>query len=69
MGDIQEPIVEVLVASEAVGGQIKMVHPNLSSDVERNQVVALRRVVQLQVAEDDVGNFLEDEATTSQTCS
>lgn len=47
MGDIQEAIVEVLGASEAVGRQIQVINPDFSGEVESNQIVALRRVVQL----------------------
>lgn len=45
-----------------------MINPDFSGEVESNEIVTLRGVVQLQVAEDDVGNFLKNEATTGQTC-
>lgn len=68
MGDIQETIVEVLVASEAVGGQIQVINPDLGGVVESNQIVTLRGVVQLQVAENDIGSLLNSKATTGQAC-
>lgn len=68
MGDIQETIVEVLVASEAVGRQIQVINPDLGGLVESNQIVTLGGVVQLQVSENDVGSLLNSKATTGQAC-
>jgi hypothetical protein len=67
MGDVKEAIIVVLVPCEADGRQITVVNPDLGSEVESNQIGALGGVVQLQVAYNDIANFLDAEATIGQT--
>lgn len=67
MGDVKEAIIVVLVPCEADSRQITVINPDLGGEVERNKIGALGGVVQLQVAYNDVANFLDAEATIGQT--
>lgn len=59
----------VFVAIEAVGStHIHVVHPDLGRLLDLNQVLALGRVLELHVANNDVAGTLDAEATTSETC-
>jgi hypothetical protein len=44
-----------------------VVNPDLGSEVESNQIGTLGGIMQLQVAYNDIANFLDAEATIGQT--
>lgn len=65
--DIEETVVEVLVTGDALGGEVTVVDPDIGGALNVDEVLALRGVVHLEVADDDVLDCLEAEATTSET--
>lgn len=66
MRNIQQPVVVILFARDAVGGEIAVVDPDVGRVLELDQVLGLGGVVEVEVAQDDVGLLLDAETSVGQ---
>lgn len=66
MLSIKETIVEVLVARNTNAGEVAVVNPDFGGRVNVNQVFALGCAVELEVANDDVGDLADLETTVGE---
>jgi hypothetical protein len=64
---VQEAVVVVLVAREAVCGEITVINPDLCRVIERHQVSTLRGIVELEVPQNDVADLLHAESAPGKT--
>lgn len=66
MSDIKQPIVIILVSCYAIRGEVTVVNPDVCGVLDFDQVLGLWRIVEVQVAKDNVGLFLNPETTASE---
>ena len=67
MRDIQKTIIVILIACETLRREVTVVNPHFSRPGKRDEVLALRWIMKLQVADDNVAGVLDAEATISQS--
>lgn len=67
MRDIQQPIVVVFVAYNTFTGQIAVINPDLGRELNLNQIIAFLRIMELEIAKNDIGLFLDTEAASGKT--
>jgi len=67
MSDIQQTIVEVFVSNDSIARQVAMINPDLSRKLDLDEIIALLRIVQLEVAKNNIGLRLDTETASSQT--
>lgn len=65
--EIKKAVVKVLVSGDALGGEVTVVDPDVGGALNVDQILALRGVTHLEVADDDILDCLEAEAATSET--
>ena len=65
--NIYQAIVLVLVARDAVAGEVVVVNPDFGAGIDIDLVLAVGSIVELEVPHNDVGHFPDLETATSDT--
>lgn len=68
MRNIEQPVIVILVARDPVGGEVAVIDPDVGRVLDLDQVFALGRVVEVEVAQDHVGLLLDAEPPVGQAC-
>ena len=64
--DVEETVIIVFVANNAVVGELVMIDPDLCRLFDVNQVGTLWRSAHLQVADNDIADLDESESSTDE---
>lgn len=66
MSYIKQTIVVVLVPRDALCGEVIVIDPDVGGVLNFNQVLALWRIMEIQVAKDNVGLFFDPETAAGE---
>lgn len=66
--DVEHTIIVVFVACQTVVGKVTVVNPDVSRFLNINEILALRRLLEAQVADDDIGDAAKSKTAANESC-
>jgi hypothetical protein len=66
--NVEHTIIVVLVAGQTVVGKVTVVNPDVSRLFNINEILALGRLLEAQVADDDIGDAAKSKTASNETC-